>query len=115
MWDYFFKLITELIFVFVVSLNTGHFLAIWTDVPTHLDFPLYRLTAVFVVYTSRVSFLECHGRDLLMTYLIGLMTILSVTICLEFIVVYISAQGSIFNASPRRHLPLVRIESVGQK
>ncbi|XP_033630126.1 sn1-specific diacylglycerol lipase beta-like isoform X2 [Asterias rubens] len=69
-------------------------------------FRILWLTAVFVVYTSRVSFLECHGRDLLMTYLIGLMTILSVTICLEFIVVYISAQGSIFNASPRRHLPL---------
>ncbi|XP_038064401.1 diacylglycerol lipase-beta-like isoform X2 [Patiria miniata] len=77
------------------------FPGIWSFV-----FRIIWLTTVFVVYSSRVSFLDCLGKDLLQTYLIGLITILIITIVLEFIIVYLSAQGSIFNTTPRRHLPL---------
>ncbi|XP_022092681.1 sn1-specific diacylglycerol lipase beta-like isoform X2 [Acanthaster planci] len=69
-------------------------------------FRIIWLIAVFVVYSSRVSLLDCLGMDLLQTYLIGLITILIITILVEFIIVYVSAQGSILNSTPRRHLPL---------
>ncbi|KAM7371214.1 hypothetical protein PAMP_010703 [Pampus punctatissimus] len=66
-----------------------------------------------ILYTYHKGHFECDGRDVLHTYLIGLLVVLALIILSLCAIVYVSAQGTIMNPGPRRSIPaLVYLRAV---
>ncbi|XP_033123784.1 sn1-specific diacylglycerol lipase beta-like [Anneissia japonica] len=63
------------------------------------------VAAVCAVYISNKETLRCPGGELLEIYFIGFIALVSFTIILELVIVYVSGQGSITNTHPRRFMP----------
>ncbi|KAL4240297.1 hypothetical protein ACF0H5_001090 [Mactra antiquata] len=63
------------------------------------------LIVVSVIFDLHKTAFDCRGGHLLLTYFIGLLTLLVISTVITLIVVYISMRGTITNSWPRRSIP----------
>ncbi|XP_008313273.1 sn1-specific diacylglycerol lipase beta [Cynoglossus semilaevis] len=58
-----------------------------------------------ILFIHHRGHFECHGRDVLHTYFVGLLVVLGFIILSLWAIVFVSAQGTITNSGPRRSMP----------
>ena len=66
-----------------------------------------RLVALSVVFSLHSYSFECNSGHLLKTYYIGMLVILSLHTVLDLVIMWVSTRGTITNATPRKHMPIL--------